>query len=154
MDIFTNPVLIKNINTILGISLFTFLISFLITPFIGRLAVAVGAIDLPARLRRKTERGYNTRLHTNPYPKLGGLAMFIAMSITGLVLLIFSNNFNNIGNYTGLLLGILIIVVLGFLDDVYEISGSAQLLFQFFLVFIFLFSPMTPSGRHLSPISI
>jgi len=131
MEIFNNPDLIKNINTVLGIAFLTFVVSFLLTPLIGRLSQYVGAIDLPARLRQKTERGYNTRLHSNPYPKLGGLAMFIAMALVAVGLLVFSNEFKNVSSYTGVLLGIIIIVVLGFLDDIYEISGGTQILFQF-----------------------
>lgn len=131
MEIFNNPELIKNLNTVLGIALITFIVSFLITPLVGRLSQYVGAIDLPARLRQKTERGYNTRLHSNPYPKLGGLAMFISMIVVGAMIVIFSHEFRNISSYTGVILGILIIVALGFLDDVYEISGGMQLLFQF-----------------------
>ncbi|MEP7104117.1 MAG: MraY family glycosyltransferase [Candidatus Dojkabacteria bacterium] len=149
MEFFNNPELIRNLNTVLGIAFLTFVISFLLTPLVGRLSQYVGAIDLPAKLRQKTERGYSTRLHSNPYPKLGGLAMFFAMVIVGVLIVIFSNEFRNISNYSGVILGILIIVVLGFLDDVYEISGATQLLFQFLAAFM-----VVLSGVSINSVSI
>jgi UDP-GlcNAc:undecaprenyl-phosphate GlcNAc-1-phosphate transferase len=136
MGFFENEFLVKNLSSVLGIVFIAFIISFLITPFIGRLAKKVGAIDLPARLRRVTERGYASRLHTNPYPKLGGLAMFIAMGIVGFLILAFSEGYQNIGSYSGIAFGVIIIVILGFIDDVYEVSGSIQLFFQFVAAFV------------------
>lgn len=149
MDFFSNEFLIKNLSNVAGIAFIAFVVSFLLTPFVGRLAQKVGAIDLPARLRKMTERGYSTRLHSNPYPKLGGLAMILSMVIVGFFLLAFTDNYNNLSNYTGIIVGVFIIGVLGFIDDIYEVSGSVQLFFQFVAAFV-----LVVSGISINSITI
>ncbi len=125
MDIFQNQYLIQNLTSLLVAGLIAFIVSFLLTPLIGRLAWAVGAIDLPQSLRSKTERSVNTRLgNKTAVPRLGGVAMFIGI-VVGLLVT---------GNLAflpkGVILGAIIILIVGILDDIFELDGKVQLLGQ------------------------
>lgn len=124
MDLFTNPYIINNLSLVLGFAFMSFIIAFLLTPLMGKLALKVGAVDLPAWLRSKGERGITTRIHEYVYPKLGGLAVIIAILVT----LLFNNSFISVGK--GVVLGIIIIAVIGYLDDRYELNSKLQLLGQ------------------------
>ncbi|CAG1023483.1 partial putative undecaprenyl-phosphate N-acetylglucosaminyl 1-phosphate transferase, partial [Patescibacteria group bacterium] len=124
MDLFTNPYIANNFSLIAGIVLTAFIIAFLLTPLMGKLALKIGALDLPARLRTKGERGIATRIHEYVYPKLGGLAVVSAILIT----LFLNRDFVTVGK--GVILGIIIIAITGFLDDKFELNSKLQLLGQ------------------------
>jgi UDP-GlcNAc:undecaprenyl-phosphate/decaprenyl-phosphate GlcNAc-1-phosphate transferase len=125
MDLFTNPYIINNLSIVLGFSLIAFLIAFLLTPLMGKLAIKLNAVDLPAWLRNKGERGIVTRIHDYVYPKLGGLAVVIAILVT----MFLNRDFISVGK--GILLGIIIIAITGFLDDKFDLNSRFQLLGQF-----------------------
>jgi UDP-GlcNAc:undecaprenyl-phosphate GlcNAc-1-phosphate transferase len=93
-----------------------FLVSFAATPIARIFAYKVGAIDVP-----KDER----RIHAKPIPRLGGLAIFYGFIISVL-------SFADLKNISiiGLIFGSLIIVVLGAVDDVKNISAKIKLFFQ------------------------
>ena len=84
----------------LGVAL---LISFLTTPLVKMFAYKVGAIDVPKDARR---------VHKHPIPRLGGLAMFIGFLLAVVL-------FADIDRQTeGILLGSIVIVILGVIDDI------------------------------------
>ena len=87
---------------VLAAFLLTGVLSFVLTPYVKRLAHRIGAIDVPKDARR---------MHKKPIPRLGGLAIYLAFVA---VSLIFGEK--NIQNFT-ILLGSAIIVVLGIFDD-------------------------------------
>lgn len=90
-------------------------ISFAATPLVKKLAISVGAIDVP-----KDDR----RMHKKPIPRLGGLAIFIAFVVSVLL-------FTDIGReMRGILLGALIIVALGVLDDIHTLRALPKFLVQ------------------------
>ena len=90
-------------------------ISFAATPLVKKLAISVGAIDVP-----KDDR----RMHKKPIPRLGGLAIFIAFVVSVLL-------FADIGReMRGILLGALIIVALGVLDDIHTLRALPKFLVQ------------------------
>jgi len=134
LDILQNEFIIKNVSNFFLVVLFAFLVSFILTPFIGRLAKSLGAIDKPKNLRLRTERGFDTRIHSEPKLKLGGISIIISIVLG---VLIFQNS-DVLGNVLkinfesiiGIVLGILVIMVLGILDDIYEISAIKQLTLQ------------------------
>lgn len=121
---FNNKPLLENISNITGGFLVAFFVTLIATPFVGRLAKEMGAVDLPAKLRKATERGVQTRIHDSITPKLGGLAMFVGITFA----LFATNNFGNIPK--GVYLGIFIIMIFGFLDDKFDLSSNMQLLGQ------------------------
>lgn len=124
MDLFTNPYIINNLSAVLGLAFIAFIIAFLLTPLMGKLAIKLGAVDLPAWLRNKGERGITTRIHDYVYPKLGGIAVIVAILIT----IFLNNDFVSVGK--GIVLGIIIIAITGYLDDKYELNSKLQLLGQ------------------------
>lgn len=77
-------------------------VSFFSTPLVKRLAYKVGAIDVPKD---------NRRMHKEPIPRLGGLAIFIAFILVTLVFADISRQLQ------GILLGAVMIVILGVVDD-------------------------------------
>lgn len=100
------------------------LIALIMTPLVKRLAFKVGAIDKP-----------NARkVHTRIMPRLGGLAIYAAFVVGFLALyplmpegLLSSYDMNLI---KGLLVGGTIIVLIGALDDRFELSAKVKLLGQ------------------------
>ena len=85
-----------------------FVFAFLMTPPVKRFAEAIGAIDVPTDDRR---------MHTDSVPRLGGLAIFLGFVLSMLVF----------GQMTkpvmGMLVGAIIIVAMGALDDIIDLSS-------------------------------
>lgn len=90
-------------------------LSFLATPLVKMLAYKVGAIDVPRD---------NRRMHTVPIPRLGGLAIFLAFMLS---VLLFAEIDRQI---QGILLGSVMIVVLGVLDDIMTLRAVPKFLVQ------------------------
>lgn len=94
----------------------SFMISYFSMPHVIKLAHKIGAIDVPKDARR---------VHTKPIPRLGGLAIFGAFAATSLIF-IDKMDFK----YIGIMLGSMIIVASGMLDDLYNIRPKYKLLAQ------------------------
>jgi len=91
------------------------LISYFATPIVKNLAYKVGAIDVP-----KDER----RMHKTPIPRLGGLAIFIAFLFAVILFADIDRQMQ------GILLGAVMIVVLGVLDDIMTLKALPKFLVQ------------------------
>ncbi len=105
----------NDIITILITLLCAFLICFTTTPIARVLAFKVGAIDVPKDSRR---------MHKEPIPRMGGLAIFLGFAITVLV-------FCDITLPTiGMLLGGILLVIVGIFDDIYSIPALFKLFLQ------------------------
>lgn len=108
------PELSFTLKILLSVAL-AVVISFVATPFVKRMAYKVGAIDVPKD---------NRRMHKVPIPRLGGLAIYIAFLFTVLV-------FGDIDRQMqGILLGSVMIVVLGVLDDSMTLKALPKFLVQ------------------------
>ena len=77
-------------------------ISYASTPFVMKLAVRIGAVDVPRD---------NRRMHKVPIPRLGGLAIVIAFLLCTFLFVKLEKQMQ------GILLGAIIILVVGVLDD-------------------------------------
>ncbi len=86
-------------------------IAWLLVPYAERLAYRIGAIDPPK------ERG----LHDRPMPRLSGLAIFVAIEVTGWIWL------PSDGETRSILLGAAAIAAVGVLDDVFELPALLKL---------------------------
>lgn len=91
-------------------------VSYALTPWVIKLAHKIGAIDIP-----KDDR----RVHSKPIPRLGGIAIYIAFMVTYLAL----NNISGIKEF-GIVLGSIIIVAAGIVDDLNPISAKVKLAAQ------------------------
>lgn len=90
-------------------------ISFILTPYVIRLANKIGAIDIP-----KDDR----RVHKSPIPRMGGLSIYLSCIIVSLFTL--KMNYRMFG----LLFGATFIVVMGIIDDVKPLKPLTKLLVQ------------------------
>ena len=96
-------------------ALFAFLvaavIAWLLVPLAERIAWRIGAIDYP------NERS----LHADPTPKLGGLAILVAVARRGDPLPALGTSRRG-----RILVGAVVIVVVGVLDDVFDLPAAAE----------------------------
>lgn len=91
------------------------MISLSLTPFAKRLAYRVGAIDIP-----KDDR----RVHKQPIPRMGGLAIYAGVVISVWMVLPIDREM------IGMLLGGTIIVIMGIFDDMKPLSAKTKLAVQ------------------------
>ncbi len=104
--------LLVNVFLALVVSL---VVSFLTSPVVKNFAYKVGAIDVPKDARR---------MHKVPIPRLGGLAIFFGF-IVGILL------FGKIDRQMqGILLGAVVIVVLGVVDDITPLPAKLKFVVQ------------------------
>lgn len=92
--------------------LLSFGISYFSTPLAIKLAHKIGAIDVPKD---------NRRVHKDPIPRLGGIAIFLGFIISALFLVEINTQM------IGIFVGAVLIVVMGIVDDVKEISAKIKL---------------------------
>lgn len=85
-----------------------FLISFVSTPVVRSFAKQVGAIDVPDKKRH---------IHSHPIPRMGGLAIFLGFLLS---VLLFARITPQV---RGILLGAILIVVVGAIDDVLNLNA-------------------------------
>ena len=90
-------------------------VSFLMTPIVKTFAYKVGAIDVPKDARR---------MHKVPIPRLGGLAIFIGFMVSILLFVEITAEMRSI------LLGAVIIVVLGVVDDIMALPALLKFVVQ------------------------
>ena len=92
-------------------------VSFLMTPVVKTFAYKVGAVDVPKDGRR---------MHKVPIPRLGGLAIFIGFMVSVLILGSVRGNVQ----MQSILLGSVIIVVLGVVDDICPLPALLKFVVQ------------------------
>lgn len=96
----------------LGVS---FLIAFCSTPLVSKMAYTVGAIDVPKD---------NRRMHDHPIPRLGGLAIALGFLLSTFL-------FESLDRQMqGILLGSIVILVLGVLDDCLTLPAMPKFIVQ------------------------
>ncbi len=91
------------------------IVSFLVTPFVKSFAYKVDAIDRPKD---------NRRMHKVPVPRLGGLAIFLGFVVSILLFVHID------AEMRGILLGSVIIVILGVMDDISPLRAKFKFLVQ------------------------
>ena len=107
--------MLDNMYLRLGFALVSaFLICFAATPLVKMFATRVGAIDVPDA----------TRVHKTATPRLGGLAIFLGF-LFAVVL------FGEISKpVQGMLLGAVVIVISGAIDDIVQLKWYIKIVFQ------------------------
>ena len=93
------------------------MVSFLMTPVVKTFAYKIGAVDVPKDSRR---------MHKIPIPRLGGLAIFIGFMVSILLLVDIRGN----AQLQSILLGAVIIVVLGVVDDIMALPAMLKFVVQ------------------------
>ena len=95
--------------------LVAFVVSIALTPFVKRLAVKVGAVDVPGEARR---------VHDHPIPRMGGLAIFLGFLVSMLLFVDITQEVR------GILIGSIIIVITGVIDDIVSLRAWTKFLIQ------------------------
>jgi UDP-GlcNAc:undecaprenyl-phosphate GlcNAc-1-phosphate transferase len=106
----------------------TFIICFLaavaLTPLVRKLAIRIGATDLP-----------NARkVHKKIMPRMGGLAIYLAF-IIGMLIMWPDSSFT-----LPLIIGSVIIILTGVLDDMYSLSPRVKIVAHFFAALVIVHS--------------
>lgn len=115
------PMSIETIGVVAGALLTAFLVSLVTTPIVKTLAQKWGAVDVPKDGRR---------MHDHPIPRMGGLAIFLGFLLSVVLFAPFVQK-NGLGiQLQSMLLGAVVIVVLGILDDIYALPALPKLVVQ------------------------
>lgn len=99
--------------------------SFLLTPLVRRLAFALGAIDMPA----------GRKIHAEPMPRMGGLAVFLAFCVPWLGLYLLDNRITAVFQsyeklFLALVLGSTAMLLLGIYDDLHGANAGQKFTIQ------------------------
>lgn len=101
-----------------------FIISFAATPVVKLFANRIGALDVP---------GDGRRMHTQPIPRLGGLAIFLGFLLTVVLFADISREVQ------GILLGSVVIVIVGVIDDIVPLPALVKFFVQVIAALIAVF---------------
>jgi UDP-GlcNAc:undecaprenyl-phosphate GlcNAc-1-phosphate transferase len=105
-----------------------FVLVYLFVPLVRRICLRFGFLDLPEK----------RKIHMQPTPRLGGIALIIAFIITLLSALIIDVNFRNVfyPKIIGLLVVFLLITLLGLWDDLRGIKPIIKLFIQIVIALV------------------
>ena len=109
------PIDMNLITKVLTSLVAALVMSFAATPVVKSFAQKVGAIDHP---------GEERRVHSQPIPRLGGLAMFLGFLLS---VVMFANITKQI---QGVLLGSVVVVIVGVIDDIVPLRAWIKLIAQ------------------------
>lgn len=102
--------------------IFSFAMTAFLLPHLGQLAAKIGLVDLPNK----------RKIHRNPKPLVGGLAMSLAVALAGLL-------FIPLMNLRGFYAGLILLVIVGFLDDFSDLNHrykfAAQIIAALFIMY-------------------
>jgi UDP-GlcNAc:undecaprenyl-phosphate GlcNAc-1-phosphate transferase len=96
-------------------------ISWWLTPEIRARAMRRGLVDKP---------GEERRIHKVAVPRLGGVAIFISILVSLIIMIAITGRFPRPGGLAGIAVGGTLIFVLGLLDDLESIPAKVKLLVQ------------------------
>lgn len=110
----------KTLRLIFFSSFLSFLITFVSTPFIIKLANRFGLVDDPKK------RKHPARVHKKIIPRAGGLSIYLGIFLAALFLLPLTKKL------MGIFLGASLTVLIGLLDDKYDLNPYVRLVGNFF----------------------
>ncbi|WNF22628.1 MraY family glycosyltransferase [Mesobacillus jeotgali] len=105
----------------------SFVTVLLVTPLVIKLAHKIGATDKPNK----------RKVHENIMPRLGGLAIFVGVLVGFFV----SGLYNE--KITAISFGAILVVILGILDDIYQLSAKVKFISQIFIASIVVSTGLT-----------
>ncbi len=111
-------------GSVLLASILSFSVSFFMIPVIIRMAVVRSLMDLPD----------HRKIHTHPTPSMGGIALFVSVLLTLLLVI----DFEVSPQIAGFLAAMTIIFLVGLKDDIFFITPYYKFIGQFLAVVLFL----------------
>ena len=116
-----------NLSHILGLDPFhalgffiSFMLAIAIVPLVRFICLKKGYVDIP------NER----KIHKTPIPRLGGVAIWLCTLSTFAILVLLSRDYPHGNGLSGILVGGSIMFLLGFVDDIYDLSPRFKLVIQ------------------------
>lgn len=103
-------------------------LSFVITPVVIKFAFYVKAVDVPTDSRR---------IHKKPMPRMGGLAIYCSFMICTLFFLKLDRQL------AGILIGGTMMLVMGIVDDIYQLPALPKLILQIGAAVVLIFFGVT-----------
>lgn len=104
--------------------LLSFGLTAMLSPVVARIAAAFGIVDEPGDPRK---------IHREPIPLLGGLALFLSIGVALVLALTLTNRLTvgeiDASHYAGFLIGGAILMLGGFLDDRFKLPPRFSILF-------------------------
>ena len=100
--------------TIILLSAFCLVFGLIVTPFIIKISFKLNVVDMPG----------HRKVHKVPIPTLGGLAIFFSF-LAGLLIIQPQSSY-----HLAIVIGALLMIILGFMDDLYHLTAKAKFLFQ------------------------
>ena len=113
------------------IFLITLFTAYLFTIIAKNIAPSLGAIDKPNQ----------TKIHNEPIPRLGGLAIYLAFLISIIFIYYFNNNlyFISKNKIMGIFIGGTIVFIAGLIDDIKKLEALPKLIIQSIAALILFF---------------
>jgi len=112
-----------------------FILSLVVTFLVRKLAIKLNIVDLPNKERK---------IHKSPVALMGGLALFISFTIVFVYYSFFTDliirDFILTKYVIGIILGSLVLIIGGILDDRYDIKPKYQIFFPIVATLIIIFS--------------
>jgi UDP-GlcNAc:undecaprenyl-phosphate GlcNAc-1-phosphate transferase len=102
----------------------SFIVSLVLTPVVIKYASRLGVMDDPKKNKHPKV------IHTKPTPRGGGIPIFFSIFIVSLIFIPIDKHLISI------LIGALIIFVMGYLDDKYNLSPYTRIIIEFIAVLI------------------
>jgi UDP-GlcNAc:undecaprenyl-phosphate GlcNAc-1-phosphate transferase len=142
-NLIDNPTLSKYFAYI-PIALIAFLVTFFITPIIGKIAWSIGATLKPKQKQKgKDFDNPEKAMHEKETPTLGGLAV----TLPALIITLLSFQINS---FTGPIIVALVILIIGAtLDDIYNLNSRIQFSYQILAALVIVLSVIDLSSIGL-----
>ncbi len=104
-----------------GLFIFAWFLADIMTPVIIRFALRIGAVDVP----------HSYKIHKDPIPFLGGVAIYLAFSLALFSILRFTS-FEPYKHIFAIVLGGFFVLIIGLIDDFRPISAVVKLIILIF----------------------
>jgi UDP-GlcNAc:undecaprenyl-phosphate GlcNAc-1-phosphate transferase len=104
-----------------------FIVSLLTTPLVIRLASRFGYLDLPTRT-------HPAILHQRPIPRAGGIPPLVGLMVALIAIALLSPTFVLSKAIIGIIIGSIFLVLVGVMDDKYDLNPYLRLITNFIAV--------------------
>ncbi len=113
-----------------------FILSFVLMPWLMKIAPKIGLVDAPDDARK---------LHKKPVPMVGGLTLFLSIATVVPICLYLAKDTlafrpYDVSELTGLLIGSAVLLLVGLIDDRFQMRGRQKLFGQFVAITILIVS--------------